>query len=126
MKIVDKYGLAEQPYGTVFYNIDKWGNIVAGPKVLISHSWVSSFDGKPMFNGVLYLEPSDMHELSTDLKIGTEVNLSQLGDDDMWFAVDEDSNDYDDSDRFLVLSKEEAVDLIKTMIRVTGTKNTLE
>ena len=128
MKIVDKYGLAEQPYGTVFYEvIDQ--DIKSGPKILRSHTFYGSYDGKPMFNGVQYLEPNSFLFTGKGIKVGLELPLTPVdyedSEDPNWFAVDTDSNDYDDDDMFLVLSKEEAVDLIKTMIQITGTKEYL-
>ena len=130
MKIVDKYGLAEQPYGTVFYEvIDQ--DIKSGPKILRSHTFYShtfygSYKGKPMFNGVQYLEPNSFLFTGKDIKVGLELPLTPVDNEDSedpnWFAVDDDSNDYEDDDMFLVLSKEETVDLIKMMIKFTGTQ----
>ena len=125
MKIVDKYGLAEQPYGTVFYEIEGQ-DVKSGPKILRSHTFYGSYDGKPMFNGVQYLEPNSFLFTGKDIKVGLELPLTPVDNEDSedpnWFAVDDDSNDYEDSDMFLVLSKEETVDLIKTMIKFTGTQ----
>ncbi len=125
MKIVDKYGLAEQPYGTVFYEIEGQ-DIKSGPKILRSHTFYGSYDGKPMFNGVQYLEPNSFLFAEKNIEVGLELPLTSVDNEDSedpnWFAVDDDSNDYDDSDMFLVLSKEEMIDLIKTMIKFTGTK----
>ena len=98
-------------------------DIKSGPKILRSHTFYSSYDGKPMFNGVQHLEPNSFLFTGKDIKVGLELPLTPVDNDDSedpnWFAVDDDSNDYEDDDMFLVLSKEEAVDLIKTMIKFT-------
>lgn len=109
MRIVDKYGLAKEPYGTIFYCLDKYGHLGSELKVLISRTFYSS-DNKPMFNGVLYLAPDIIDDSGNsscdDLTVGRTIPFDSL------LSIDEDSNDYDDCDRFLVLEKEEALDML--------------
>ena len=117
MRIVDKYGLAKEPFGTVFYEIV--GQVVkSGPKILFSHTFYTD-DGVPMFNGVQYLEPNAFDATDKDIVVGTEIGINEIGNDydkdDLWFCVDDDSNCYDDGDMFLVLEKEEAISLLGLM-----------
>ena len=104
MKIVDKYGLAQEGNGTPFYNIDKYGNISSPLKILDGPQWISSWnDNKPFFNGVTYLKPD------WDLGNGCTEDFVEghLPDKMELFNVDDDSNDYSDEDKFLVLDKAE-------------------
>ena len=101
MKVMNKYQLAEQPYGTAFYNLDRYGNIGKGPRILASTTFLS-FDDKPMFNGVLDLKP----DLDIEYEVGYEKELSDL------FYWDNCSADYADDAKFLVLTKEEALEII--------------
>lgn len=103
MKVMNKYELAKQPYGTVFYNVDKYGNIEGGFRILASDLFFT-LEGEPMFNGVLDLEP-DL-DIDIQLQHGYEGELSDL------FYWDDSSADYDDDDMFLVLTKEEALGII--------------
>lgn len=104
MKVMNKYELANQPYGTAFYNMDKYGNIDTGLRILVSDTFLS-LDNEPMFNGVLDLEPDT--GIEDDCKIGDEKELSDLN----WW--DDSSADYDDDAMFLVLTKREALEIIK-------------
>lgn len=117
MRIVDKYGLAKYPFGTVFYEVVNQA-VKSGPKILVSHTFYLD-DGTPMFNGVQYLEPNAFDATDKDIVVGTEIGINEIGNDydkdDLWFCVDDDSNCYDDRDMFLVLEKEEAISLLGLM-----------
>ena len=97
--------------------------VKSGPKILFSHThW---YEGKPFFNGVQDLEPNAFYGTEKDIVVGAEFGIEDEGhyrDDTPWFCSDDSTADYYDDDMFLVLEKEEAVDLIKTMIQVTGTE----
>ena len=102
MKIVDKYELAKMPFGTPFYVLDEWGNIGKGCEqgllIQLGNNFVD-YDGKPMFNGVCYLEPdTDNYGHFTEETLPNTFNL---------FSVDTDSNDFNDKDKFLVLNAKE-------------------
>ena len=102
MKVVDKYGLAKQPYGTMFYNLDKYGNIEGGLRILASNTYYYD-DDKPEFLGVVDIEPDTV---DVQFYMGYEDNLGDL------FYWDDSSTDYDDTDMFLVLTKDEALQII--------------
>ena len=103
MKVVDKYTLAKCSNGTPFYRLDKWGNINSGLRILDGSQWLSIYDGKPMFNGVTHIKPD------FDLGNGCVESFDENNVPDKLelFNVDDDSNDYNDADRFLVLNKDE-------------------
>ena len=103
MKVVDKYELAKEPWGTPFYCLTKDGFINKREGTLLildSHTFYRCIDNKPMFNGVCYLTP--------DFEENNDVFSEDLLPDKFeLFSVDTDSNDFDDDDKFLVLNKEE-------------------
>ena len=104
MKIVDKYGLAQEKNGTPFYNVDKYGSIYSPLKILDGSQFTPSWhDNKPFFNGVTYLEPD------CDLDNGCSGGFTEdhLPDKMKLFNVDDDSNNYGDDDKFLILDKDE-------------------
>ena len=110
MKIVDKYGLAKCSYGTPFYHLDICGandeyfQITEGIKILTSNTHYILNNGEAYFNGVCPLEP-DLYDsyncsgvFTKDMVEKTKFEL---------FETDDDSNNYDDEDRFLILDKNE-------------------
>lgn len=104
MKIVNKYELALMPAGTAFYVLDENGFIGKGSEkglLILESDTFYGYDGKPMFNGVCYLEP--------DHKEGSYgcFREDELPDQFELFCVDTDSNDFTDEDKFLVLEPEE-------------------
>ena len=104
MKVVDKYKLAKHSNGTPFYKLDLYGNIRGGLHVLDGTQWLSVWDdGNPFFVGVTHIEPdfnldNGCREAFEEDSVPVEFEL---------FNIDDDSNDYTDDDRFLVLSKED-------------------
>lgn len=119
MKIVDKYGLAECEPGTPFFVLNNryWksgkecfsegGTIDDAMRIKISDCFYS-LDGKPMFNGVARLEIDnyDSEGQAQDFTDDTFPEKIEL------VTVDEDSNDYDDNNRFLILSASEFRDIL--------------
>ena len=108
MKIVDKYGLAKCSYGTPFYNLDECGNgyfqVREGLKILTSNTLYTSTGNKPFFNGVCPLEP-DIYEEENCCGIFTEDMVEKAKFE--LYETDDDSNNYDNEDRFLILDKKE-------------------
>ena len=104
MKIVDKYELAKCPYGTIFYEYEPC-YIKRGPLILASDIFVE-YDEKPFFNGVFECKPDLECIIETDNFIQSKAK---------WYSVDTDSNDYSDDDKFIILDKEEALELIEIM-----------
>lgn len=110
MKVVDKYELAKCPYGTPFYHLDccdddnEYFQITEGLKILTSHTSYTYTDDKPFFNGVCPLEP-DIYDNYTCSSLFTK-RLAEYVKFEL-FETDDDSNNYDDEDRFLVLDKKE-------------------
>ena len=127
MKIVDKYGLALCSYGTPFYRlrdckaykridgkdipiIPKEYDIDSGLQILTSFTFRGMWDNKPMFNGVCPVEPD---EWTVEGEGFTEENIKDKKLE--FYETDEDSNDYDDDDRFLVLNKKEFKELLNLL-----------
>ena len=110
MRLVDKYELAKCSYGTPFYNLDCCGNdneyfqITEGLKILTSNNLYSHTGNKPMFNGVCPLKP-DIYDESNCCGIFTEDIVEKASF--QLYEDDDDSNNYDYEDRFLVLDKKE-------------------
>ena len=108
MKIVDKYDLAKCSYGTPFYNLDECGNgyfqVREGLKILTSNTLYSHTGNKPMFNGVCPLEP-DIYDEENCCGLFTKEMAENVKFE--LFETDDDSNNYDDEDRFLILDKKE-------------------
>ena len=108
MKIVDKYDLAKCSYGTPFYNLDECGNgyfqVREGLKILTSNALYSHTGNKPMFNGVCPLEP-DIYDEENCCGLFTKEMAENVKFE--LFETDDDSNNYDDEDRFLILDKKE-------------------
>ena len=103
MKVVDKYELAKHSNGTPFYELNRYGYIVGGLHILDGSQYMSIYNGKPVFNGVTHIEPdfdldNGCREPFEEGSVPLEMEL---------FNVDDDSNDYCDLDRFLVLSKKD-------------------
>ena len=114
MRIVDKYGLAKCPNGTPFYLLSdaKASHYRDGkreyciPKIYNIEEGLRIFDGNfgisNGFNGVLRVMPDVYTEDGDNL---TEDNVSSIP---LEFSIDDDSDgDYNDEDRFLILSSEE-------------------
>ena len=122
MKIVDKYELARCPYGTPFYVLKdiqareltddgKWQKlspiqyeIDSGLQILTSKTLYTRY-GEPMFNGVCPLQPDSLFLEAEGYGYFTENNIGTTRFE--LYETDDDSNNYDDEDRFLVLDKKE-------------------
>ena len=122
MKIVDKYELAKCSYGTPFYLLKdiearkltdegEWQTIFpiqyeinSGLQILTSRTFYTS-NGEPMFNGVCPVQPDNLFLEAEGYGDFTEDNVTKIKFE--LFEIDDDSNNYDDEDRFLVLNKNE-------------------
>lgn len=115
MKVVDKYELAKCPYGTPFYHLDCCGTnndyfqITEGLEILTSNTLYSHTGNKPMFNGVCPLQP-DIYDENNCCGVFTEDMVEKASFE--LYEDDDDSNNYDDEDRFLVLDKSEFKSLL--------------
>ena len=102
MKIVNKYELATMPFGTPYYQLDKWGNIVGeGLYIHSGHNWMCPFDNTPMFVGGISLLPESKEECYGQFNEGELPDNFELIDNGCG------STDYGDNDRFLVLDAKE-------------------
>lgn len=119
MKIVDKYELAECPAGTPFFVLNNQyykngedyyidGGSIAEPMRIKIGDTFYSLDDKPMFNGVAYLEINNYDKDGCDQDFTKDTLPKKVE----LFAVDEDSNDFDDNNRFLVLDSKEFRDVL--------------
>lgn len=111
MRLVDKYELAKCPYGTPFYYLSlcadgffKYYQIESGLQILTSNTLYSHTGNKPMFNGVCSLQP-DIYDEINCCGVFTEDMVEKASFE--LYEDDDDSNNYDDEDRFLVLDKSE-------------------
>lgn len=116
MKVVNKYELAKCPYGTMFYEFEPC-RIKRGPFILTSHSF-EDFKDTPMFNGMFTLEPN----LEITFNFVASEQDTELGAP-YWETTDIDSVDYSSDDQFLVLEKDEALDLVSTMLAMIAGKH---
>ena len=107
MRLVDKYELARCPYGTPFYELNQCGDsyfeLKDGLNILTSTT-LYNFERKPFFNGVCPLLPDIYDEenlcsvFTKELVYNTKFEL---------YEIDTDSNDFSDTDMFVVLDKSE-------------------
>lgn len=110
MKIIDKYELAKCSYGTPFYHLDccdskgEYFQINEGIQILTSNISLITSNGEVYFNGVCPLQP-DLYDNYNCSGVFTE-DLVQKSEFEL-FETDDDSNSYDDEDRFLILNKSE-------------------
>lgn len=122
MRIVDKYELAKCPNGTPFYklniikneeeNFEDGGFCEQALMILDGFRWINDDDGKEMFNGVTYLEINNKND---ECFGGSYFKSDNLPKEISLVNIDTDSNDYNDEDRFLVLSSKEFSEIIKTL-----------
>ena len=109
-EIVDKYELAKCSYGTPFYHLDICDNkseyfqITEGLKILTSNNSLVFENGRLYFNGVCPLEP-DLYDSYNCSGIFTKDIIEKAKFE--LFETDDDSNNHDDEDRFLILNKSE-------------------
>ena len=107
MRLVDKYELAKCSYGTPFYELNHCGDgyfeLKDGLNILTSTTFYD-LERKPLFNGVCPLLP-DIYDEDDLCSIFTK----ELADSTKFelYEVDTDSNDFSDTDRFIVLDKKE-------------------
>lgn len=121
MRIVDKYELAKCPNGTPFYklniikneeeNFEDSGFCEETLMILDGLRWTDD-DGKEMFNGVTYLQTDNKNDNEW---CGSYFKSDNLPKEISLVNIDTDSNDYNDEDRFLVLSSKEFSEIIKTL-----------
>lgn len=113
MRIVDKYGLAECPYGTPFYRLDRPSAnryvVDSGLQILVSNTFYLD-SGEPLFNGVCPLEP-DFGGFSGQAFIEEDIKGKRV----KFYEEDDDSNNYDDYRKFLVFDKQDFKQLLNTL-----------
>lgn len=103
MKIITLETLKTMPNGTVFSQIDVWGNFENGIRILTGR-----FEDKEGFNGEMELCPSlelnEYVEMKKDREYPTE-----------WVTCDGSHVDYEESQLFAVFSKQEIEKMIKAL-----------
>ena len=117
MKIVNKYELAKQPYGTPFYYLEAVDDaeqlfqIKDGLQILTSNSKLFFIDGTQYFNGVCPLLPDYCEDGLGGLFPIDKISHIKFE----LYEDDTDNNCFDDCDKFLILSKEEFRIFIDTL-----------
>lgn len=121
MRIVDKYELAKCPNGTPFYKLNiikneeedfENGGFCEEALMILDGFRYMNDDGKEMFNGVTYLQTDNKNDNEWG---GSYFKSDNLPKEIALVNIDTDSNDYNDEDRFLVLSSKEFSEIIKTL-----------
>lgn len=103
MKFVDKTGLLKMPYGTLFYSYTD--NVLTGPQILLDNKAEKIFTCKPDIETTLYDVDIDLSENEFTLNIDSDI-------------IDK----YSEESLFLILSRDEAKELILTMNALVDNK----
>lgn len=113
MKIVDLETLKTMPNGTVFCQIDKWGNYDGELRILTGR-----FSDRPGFNGEMDLLPwSPDGDEYTNLHM-LDNNQNIIKDKDFpseWVTTDTADHDYEKNQLFMIFSKAEVTKMIQAL-----------
>lgn len=114
MKIITIETLKTMPNGTVFSEIDKWGNLENGIRILTGR-----FEDRAGFNGEMDLYPwlasnengeHDIFEMFENGELIKDRNFSTE-----WITSDTSPVDYEENQLFAVFSKAEVGKMIKVL-----------
>lgn len=103
MEFVDKTKLLKMPYGTLFYSYAD--NVLTGPQILLDNKVEEIFTCKPNIETVSYDVDIDLSENEFTLNIDSNI-------------IDK----YSEKSLFLILSRDEAKELILTMNALVDNK----
>lgn len=114
MRIITLETLKTMPNGTVFSEIDKWGNLENGIRILTGR-----FENRAGFNGEMTLYPCIASNKKGERDIFEMFQNGELiKDKDFqteWITDDTSSVDYEENQLFAVFSKFEVVKMIKVL-----------
>lgn len=113
MKIITLETLKTMPNGTVFSEIDKWGNLENGICILTGR-----FENRAGFNGEMDLYPCTEGDNGSGIWNMFDENNELIKDKDIpteWPTVDTADHDYEKSQLFAVFSKAEVGKMIKAL-----------
>lgn len=123
MRIITLETLKTMPNGTVFSEIDKWGNLERGIRVLTGR-----FENRAGFNGEMSLYPSIASNEKGERDIFEMFQNGELiKDKDFpmeWSTTDTSDIDYEENQLFAVFSKVEVAKMIKVLQRALSNLET--
>lgn len=114
MKIITLETLKTMPNGTVFSEIDKWGNLENGIRILTGR-----FENRAGFNGEMDLYPwlasneNGEHDVFEMFENGELIKDKDFHTE--WITSDTSPVDYEESQLFAVFSKAEVGKMIKVL-----------
>lgn len=114
MKIITLETLKTMPNGTVFSEIDKWGNLENGIRILTGR-----FENRAGFNGEMDLYPwlasneNGEHDIFEMFENGDLIKDKDFQTE--WITSDTSPVDYEESQLFAVFSKAEVGKMIKVL-----------
>lgn len=114
MKIITLETLKTMPNGTVFSEIDKWGNLENGIRILTGR-----FENRAGFNGEMTLYPwlasneNGEHDIFEMFENGELIKDRDFFTE--WITSDTSPVDYEESQLFAVFSKAEVGKMIKVL-----------
>lgn len=114
MRIISLETLKTMPNGTVFSEIDKWGNFERGIRILTGR-----FKNRAGFNGEMSLYPCIASNEKGERDIFEMFQNGELiKDKDFpveWSTTDTSDIDYEENQLFTIFSKSEVVKMIKVL-----------
>lgn len=114
MKIITLETLKKIPNGTVFSEIDKWGNLENGIRILTGR-----FENRAGFNGEMSLYPwlasnkNGEHDVFEMFENGELIKDKDFPTE--WITGDTSDTDYEENQLFAVFSKAEVTKMIKVL-----------
>lgn len=114
MKIITLETLKTMPNGTVFSEIDKWGNLENGIRILTGR-----FEDRAGFNGEMDLYPwlasneNGEHDIFEMFENGELIKDRDFSTE--WITSDTSPVDYEENQLFVVFSKAEVGKMIKVL-----------
>lgn len=113
MRVITLETLKTIPNGTVFSEIDKWGNLENGIRILTGR-----FKNRAGFNGIMDLYPWTEGDNGSGIWNMFDENNELIKDKDIpteWPTVDTADHDYEKSQLFAVFSKAEVGKMIEVL-----------